>query len=254
MNLFKSNLSKIFKVLGLVVYSVILTTCGSDSDNSVGFATGSCSGTTILSIWSGNQLSSTDNSKYLGDIVAYTDTAENPKSPSENYNHKSASVNLTYGPTATADHGSVFFYYEHTDPTQLYFFYFFGVEGGNETNTVNWDILTVNNSSLDGVMVTDDKNEAVRIDQVESNGKYASTYKGRYWYKKNSDGAVLGPFTGRDFRIYVRLTGESSLTGDTLGLGGLDSMKYYSSDGQSISLGDKGEFTIGYMDSVSCTP
>ena len=240
------------KLLTACLYSLIGVGCGSDSSSSSGL--GSCSDTTRLSIWSGNQLESTDNSQYLGDILAYTDSPENPKTAAQNYNYRSASVNLSYGPTATADHGSVFFYYENSDPTQLYFFYFFGVEGGNETNTVKWDIRTVKNISSDNVIVTDDRNEGVRIEQIENNGKYDSTYKGRYWYQRNSDGAVIGPFSGKEFRIHVRLNGESTITEDTLGLGGLVSMKYFSSDGKSFSLGEMGEFTIGYVNNVNCTP
>jgi len=67
--------------------------------------TGTCVSGNVMSIWSGDQRSSTDSSKFLGNITAYTDNSSSPKTASQNYGYSSASVHLTHGPTATVNDG-----------------------------------------------------------------------------------------------------------------------------------------------------
>ena len=232
---------------------------------------GTCTTGNVLSIWSGDQRSSTDSSKFLGNITAYTDNASSVKTASQNYNLSSASVNLTHGPVATANDGAMFFYNQYDNTTHSYLFYFFGMETGGSANKVGIDVFVSNNASQDSDLVDDDSGETDRISQTQSGttGLWTSSYTGRYKYGANSDGAVIGPFSNTDnqtlldngttFKVFVDLSGTSSLNTSTwygvttgLQLGDLDSMKYYSKDNSSFSLGNVDNFTVGYKTSITC--
>jgi len=233
--------------------------------------TGECVSGNVMSIWSGDQRSSTDSSKFLGNITAYTDNSSSPKTASQNYDYRSASVHLTHGPAATVNDGAVFFYNRYTDNDTLYLFYFFGMDVGGSSNTVSIDVFVSNNASQDSNPVDDDSGETDQESQSQSatTGLWTSSYTGRYSYGANSDGAVIGPFSNTDnqtlldngttFKIFVDLAGTSSLrtsvpSGRSLALtlGNLDSMKYYSKDGTSFSLGAVDNFTIGYKTRITC--
>jgi len=233
--------------------------------------TGTCVSGNVMAIWSGDQRSSTDISKLLvGNVTAYNDNSSSVKTASENYNYDSSSVNLTHGPEATASDGALFFYNRYTDNDTLYLFYFFGMDVGGSANTVSIDVFVSNNASQDSDPVDDDPGETVRRSQSQSatTGLWTSSYTGRYKYGANSDGAVIGPFSNTDnqtlldngttFKIFVDLSGTSSLnTSDNRGvygltLGNLDSMKYYSKDNSTVSLGNQDNFTIGYKTRVTC--
>ncbi|SVB93692.1 uncharacterized protein METZ01_LOCUS246546, partial [marine metagenome] len=113
-----------------------------------------CVGGNVIGLWSGDQRTSTDSTKYLGNVTAYTDNSSSVKTPSQNYNYYSAGVHLTHGPTPTATTGNVFFYNQYDNTTHLYLFYMFGVvgnQGGAED--IKIDIFTDNNSSTDAVVV-----------------------------------------------------------------------------------------------------
>ena len=232
--------------------------------------TGTCVSGNVMSIWSGDQRSSTDSSKILGNITAYMDNSSSPKTASENYDHRSASVHLTHGPQATVNDGAMFFYNQYDNTTHSYLFYFFGMEADGDTNKVSIDVFVANNASQDSNPVDDDDGETDLESQSQSatTGLWASSYTGRYSYGANSDGAVIGPFSNTDnqtlldngttFKIFVDLAGTSSLRTSAnrgvygLTLGDLDSMKYYSKDNSTIVLGDHDNFTIGYKTRVTC--
>ena len=160
--------------------------------------------------------------------------------------------------------GSVFFYHQYDNytyekydnTTHLYFYYFFGVRGSGDRlwNDPEVDIFTSNNTSSDGIIDDDDDGETTRYTSSDQCGQSSTCYKGRYHYKGNTDGAVLGPFTGPDFKIYMILKGSTStIDGQTLTLDRLESMKYFSKDNSTINLGDVNDFTIGYKTSIDCT-
>jgi len=232
--------------------------------------TGTCVSGNVMSIWSGDQRSSTDSSKFLGNITAYTDNASSVKTASQNYNYSSSSVDLTHGPQATVNDGAMFFYNQYDNTTHNYLFYFFGMETGGATNKVSIDVFVANNASQDSNPVDDDDGETDLESQSQSatTGLWASSYTGRYSYGANSDGAVIGPFSNTDnqtlldngttFKIFVDLAGTSSLRTSAnrgvygLTLGDLDSMKYYSKDNSTILLGNHDNFTIGYKTRVTC--
>jgi hypothetical protein len=233
--------------------------------------TGTCVSGNVMAIWSGDQRTSIDSSKFIGNITAYTDNSSSPKTHSQNYNYSSVSVNLTHGPVATVNDGAMFFYNRYTDNDTIYLFYFFGMDVGGASNKVSIDVFVSNNASQDSNPVDDDPDETDRESQSQSatTGLWTSSYTGRYAYSANSDGAVIGPLSNTDnqtlldngttFKIFVDLSGTSSLrTSATAGrstaltLGDLDSMKYYSKNNSSVSLGNQDNFTIGYKTRITC--
>ena len=215
--------------------------------------TGTCVSGNVMSIWAGDQRTSTDSSNLLGNVTAYTDNSSSVKTASQNYNFHSSSVHLTHGPTPTATTGNVFFYNQYDNTTHLYFFYMFGVKNNSVANTIKIDIFTDNNSSTDVVVVADDSSSEIGK-QDSGCGSSAACYKGRHAYNSaNSDGGVIGPFSGTNYRIFVDLAGTSTINSDTLTLGNLNSFKYYSKDGSSFALGAVDNFTVGYNTTLDCS-
>ena len=227
--------------------------------------TGTCVTGNVLGLWSGDQRTSTDSTKYLGNISAYTDNASSGDvcgssdnkdcTAANNYYYHSSSVDLTHGPTPTATTGNVFFYNQYDNTTHLYLFYMFGVKGNSVADIIKIDIFTDNNSSTDDVVVADDNSNEIGI-QSSGCGSSATCYKGRHSYNSGkTDGGVIGPFSGTNYRIFVDLGGTSTIDGSsTLTLGNLVSFKYYSKDGSSITLGGAVDnFTVGYKTSIDCS-
>jgi len=218
--------------------------------------TGTCTTGNVMSIWTGDQRTSTDSSNLLGNVTAYTDNSSSVKTASQNYDlsHYGSSVHLTHGPTPTATTGNVFFYNQYDNTTHLYFFYMFGVKNNSVADTIKIDIFTDNNSSTDAVVVADDTSNEIGK-QSSGCGSSAACYKGRHAYNSaNSDGGVIGPFSGTSYRIFVDLGGTSTIDGSsTLTLGNLDSFKYYSKDGTSFALGAVDNFTVGFTTTLDCS-
>jgi hypothetical protein len=212
-----------------------------------------------MAIWSGDQRSSTDSSKLLvGNVTAYTDNSSSVKTATQNYGYISPSENLTHGPTLSATTGNVFFYNQYDNTTHTYLFWMFGKRGEafSGTNTVNLDVFISKNESQDGNPVSDDAGETNLISQSQSasTGLYTSSYTARNGYgSAKSDGAVIGPFSGTNYRIFVDLAGTSTINSDTLTLGNLDSFNYYSKDGTSFALGAVDNFTVGFNTTLDCS-
>jgi hypothetical protein len=266
--------------------------------------TGTCVSGNVLAFWTGDQRSSTDSSKFLGNITAYTDNATSGDicgqsnnqdcTPAYNYDYNTVnnvSENLHIGPVPSATKGNMFFYNQYDNSSHVYLFWMFG-EGSAAfsnpaINSVHLDIFTANNTSSDNVTVTDDSefSETQELhlesqDNCSGSNYYCSIYTGRFGYGSlKSDGGVIGPFTGNNYRIMVDLGGKSPLTsshdtsaevvnnsisydlnflasgvsGYDLGLGNLDSFKFWSKDGSSFSLGDVDNFTVGYKTTIDCS-
>jgi hypothetical protein len=251
--------------------------------------TGTCVSGNVLAIWTGDQRSSTDSSKFLSNITAYTDNASdicgqsNNKdcTPWWNYDLRGSSVHLTHGPTAVADKGNMFFYNQYDNASYTFLFWNFGVAATHTYGTtVHIDAYTASNTSSDTVIASDDDDETSQEDQNQSGGLYSSTYTTRATYSNNySDGAVIGPFSGSNYRIFVDLVGKSALTathstttaentkaskfwsngvsGNDLGLGELASFKFWSKDNSSFEIGDNASlvdnFTVGYNTTLDCS-
>jgi len=224
--------------------------------------TGTCVSGNVMAIWSGDQRSSTDSSKILvGNVTAYTDNSSSVKTASLNYNFSGSSVNLTHGPTPTATTGNVFFYNQYDNTTHLYLFYMFGVKDNSVADNIKIDIFTDNNASTDVVVVHDDYSSELGK-QSSGCGSSDACYKARHSYNSaNSDGGVIGPFSGSSYRIFIDLDGTSTIDNSTaLTLGKLDAFKYYSKDGSSFDLSDNesewypvDNFTVGYSTSLDCS-
>ena len=249
--------------------------------------TGTCVSGNVMAIWTGDQRSSTDSSKFLSNITAYTDNGSDicgrydnlSCTPYNNYDYRSSEVHKTWGPEPVADMGNMFFYNQIDNASYTFLFWFFGVQTNHTYGTtVHLDAYTVGNASSDNVTLSDDSwnNKAWETNQESQNqsgGLYSSTYTTRAKYANNfSDGAVIGPFSGTSYRILVDLAGKSSLTashsttdeendnasqasgvsGNDLGLGELSSFKFWSKDNSSFSLGNVDNFTVGYKTSITC--
>ena len=244
--------------------------------------TGECTSGNVLAIWTGDQRTSTDSSKFLGNITAYTDNASDNCGQSNNldctaynnYDYRSSAEHLNIGPTPSATKGNMFFYNQYDNTSYTYLFWMFGKDNASfspSPNNVHLDVFTANNTFSDNLVVSDDGPETNRESQSESSGLYSSTYTGRYSYdSQKSDGGVIGPFSGTTYRMFIDLGGKSPLTpthststtedttasgvsGNDLGLGNLDSFTYWSKDGSSFSLGDVDNFTVGYNTSMDCS-
>ena len=232
--------------------------------------TGTCTTGNILAIWTGDQRSSTDSTKFLGNITAYTDNASDicgqsnnqDCTPAYNYDYNtvnSVSENLHIGPATSADDGIMFFYNQYDNTTHTYLFWMFGKGGASfspSPNNVKLDVFVSKNASQDSNPVDDDSGETDLISQSQSGstGLYTSSYTGRYRYgSSRSDGGVIGPFSGTNYRIFVDRGGTSTINSDTLTLGNLDSFMYWSKDNSSFSLGNVDNFTVGYKTSIECS-
>ena len=232
--------------------------------------TGTCTSGNVLAIWTGDQRSSTDSSKFLGNITAYTDNESDncgrnnnqDCTPDYNYDYNTVntvSENLHIGPATSADDGIMFFYNQYDNTTHTYLFWMFGKGGAAfspSPNTVNLDVFVSKNASQDSNPVDDDPGETDLISQSQSatTGLYTSSYTGRYGYgSRRSDGGVIGPFSGSSYRIFVDRLGYSTINSDNLTLGNLDSFMYWSKDNSSFSLGNVDNFTVGYKTSIDCS-
>ena len=229
--------------------------------------TGECTSGNVLAIWTGDQRTSTDSSKFLGNITAYTDESDNCGSNNSsdctaenNYEFNqtnNASENLHIGPATSAEDGIMFFYNQYDNTSYTYLFWMFGKGGASfspSPNVVNLDLFTANNESSDDVVVSDDANELTRTSQSESSGLYTTSYKARLtYYSGNSDGGVIGPFSGSSYRIFIDRAGDSTINSDNLTLGNLNSFVYWSKDNSSFSLGNVDNFTVGYKTSMDCS-
>ena len=232
--------------------------------------TGTCTTGNLLAIWTGDQRSSTDSTKFLGNITAYTDNASDicgqsnnqDCTPAYNYDYNtvnSVSENLHIGPATSADDGIMFFYNQYDNTTHTYLFWMFGKGGASfspSPNNVKLDVFVSKNASQDSNSVDDDSGETDLISQSQSGstGLYTSSYTGRYSYgSSRSDGGVIGPFSGTNYRIFVDRGGTSTINSDTLTLGNLDSFMYWSKDNSSFSLGNVDNFTVGYKTSIECS-
>ena len=226
--------------------------------------TGTCVSGNVLSIWSEDQRSSTDSSKFLGNITAYTDNSSDicgsgsnqDCTASNNYYLHNSSEDLTHGPTPSATKGNMFFYNQYDNTSYTYLFWMFGKGGSSfspSPNSVDLDLFAANNESSDNVVVTDDSGETSRVSQTSSS-PYSSTYTGRYQYNSNkSDGGVIGPFSGSSYRVFIEIGGTSTINSDNLSLGNLDSFTYWSRDDSSFVLGAVDSFTVGYSTTLDCS-
>lgn len=140
-----------------------------------------------------------DEDEKLGEVSAYVGDI----STDANYNYYSASAHPINGPTPSGYAGNVFFY---NGSDGLSFNFFFNVDGGGSAdNTVKWEISTRGNSNQDFVMVADDPNANELNLLPNPNAGFDKSYLGDWRYWSNTDGGAIGPFSGDQYEIKVKM-------------------------------------------------
>ncbi len=196
-----------------------------------------CISGTVLGIWL-DELSTGEltDENFLGEILTF----QGSESAKINYNYFSASAHPKIGPGTEGFVNKVFFY---RDSSGLNLNFISGADGaGNGGNKVNIEINTSGNSNNDGVVFSDEGGEL----KEKSNDTSGNYYEGNFNFHKNTDGGIIGPFAGEDFRISV----------DIIRTDNVKDAKFVSSDGSSFTLkGDSGgisSFVIAFKEEKSC--
>lgn len=162
-------------------------------------------------------VSKIDGSGKLDSIKAF-----NGFLPSDvNYNYYSWSAHPIIGP-APKDYEGHFFFYHGPKGLSLNFFYNVDA-GGSPDNQVKMDIEVLGNESVDSVLLSDDRSE---VKKIESGDEKVNKYEARLHYWHNTDGAVIGPFKGKDLKIKIKI----------YNIGDNKSVAFHSSDGRAIEL------------------
>lgn len=203
----------------------------------VGFTPASLESSSEINCVQGKKLGIWGNGGvYLGEIVAYSGDI----SAIENYNYYSASAHPINGPTPIGFELHNFFY---EGPDGLMLNFYGNIDGGgSEANKFTLKIVTQNNNGADNLVFIDDpgSKDAVTVSKTNSGHTYLGTFQ--YW--SNTDGAIIGPFSGEDFEIGV----EIGIAGD------LQGARFYSANGSSFNLGDTSSmsYLIKYLDYEDC--
>lgn len=171
---------------------------------------------------------------YVGDVIVYTGEL----TALENYNYYSASTHPIYGPQPTAKQ-FVTYFYENSEGIYLNFY----SNKDNSTETARFDIniQTTGNNNKDDIVFFDDplyitqSGNSYKDNLVKTMDGNMQNYIGTFAYKKNTDGGVIGPFSGETFEIAVSIS-EKLLNQNIIYQ--IDGAKFYSSDGSSFILGE----------------
>jgi hypothetical protein len=235
---------RILRVVGLVLL-LLTTNCGKkissfsartdlDSVEERGLT---CVSGERLGIWLDPDKSgklSDDN--YLGSVVAYSGST----TAAVNYDYYSASAHPAVGPQPQGFETNVFFY-SGSDGLALTLFSNID-EAGSTDNIVNLDVQISGNAKHDEVLLSDDGDEMALIKRLTD----VTYYEGRFHYWRNTDGAVLGPLTGTDYKIRVQF----------LSTGDIQNARFYSANGRTFTLKDKqnkiSSFVIAYKSYEDC--
>lgn len=157
-----------------------------------------------------------DGSGSIGDISSY----KGYLSAAMNYNYYSASAHPIVGPHPEEYEGH-FFFYEGKEGLALNFFYNIDA-GGSSNNQVKMEVSVHGNDQIDKVLLSDDGNEVKKSSSADGVNIYSG--KMHYWF--NTDGGVIGPLKGDDFKIHVKIFN----VGDNKTVG------FHSSNGESLAL------------------
>ncbi|MCC6137798.1 MAG: hypothetical protein IT287_04150, partial [Bdellovibrionaceae bacterium] len=173
----------------------------------------------------------------LGFIVSYSGAL----TAAANYNYYSASAHPHVGPVPIGFKTNVFFY---EGPDGLAISMFSNIdEAGSADNQVDIDIETLGNANSDKVLLSDDGGE---LKFISASGSGVRLYQGRFHYWTNTDGGVIGPFYGENFKIRVKF----------LSTGDIQDARFYSANGYSFNLKDSenqiSSFMIAYEDYEDC--
>lgn len=192
----------------------------------------------VLGIWlDPDQSGVLKDENFKGSIVSYSGN----DSGAENYNFYSDSAHPIIGPSPFGYEAQIFFF-DGSDGLSLNFYANID-KGGSSDNEMNVDIEVLNNNLADKMILSDDEGEFKQISQEET----SSSYEGRFHYWTNTDGGVLGPLVGENFKLQFKF----NATGD------VNTANFYSAGGGSISLSensgsDISSFVIAYKSYQIC--
>ena len=135
------------------------------------------------------------------EIMAY----ENDKSAAENYNFFSWSAHPHAGPSP-APYTSYAYLHRGSDGLSLQLFHNLDNGGSADWNRVDWNLVVARNDMADSVLLSDDprENRGKLFLQSANEEKNRKAYRGRFNYKLNSDGGVIGPLVTNNFVVRVR--------------------------------------------------
>ncbi len=228
------------------------TSTTSTSTTSTSTTSTSTTSTTIcvagkrLALWLDEDNDKVEDTKQ-GTFISYSGDL----SAAKNYNYFSASAHPEIGPEPSGFKSTVYFY-EGSDGLTMFFFH--NVDnGGSAENKVHWSIEVEGNNLKDTVLVSDDpKHNREGFEKDRTELKLIETvddkniYDADFLYFKNTDGGVIGPLEGENFKIYVK----------NLGAGDIEDSKFYSLDGNDLNLASKNgkvnSFIIKYESFEDC--
>ncbi len=189
------------------------------------------------------------------EIISYKGQYNN----ADNYNYYSWSAHPHIGPNPDGYKSHAYLY---EGPDGLSFQFYFNKDkikgeqyNGSPNSVVKLDILTEGNHFDDAVILADDKNELKYKGEV--NGQ--NLYEGRFHYWYNTDGGVIGPFNGEDYKIIVKPIESYELYkvyGKNERRDAFNGATFYSADGTVVELDDKDgnfhSYIIQFKEEMTC--
>ncbi len=140
--------------------------------------------------------------KFLSYIKPFT----GEQSAVENYQYNSYSAHPINGPTPKPYASQFYLYQQNNGDLSLQLFSNLDAGGSKGWVKVNHNIQVYNNNMKDVVLLSDDPrkgNGELKMSASDS-GSQINSYEARFRYIKNTDGGVIGPLVGDDFKIAVQ--------------------------------------------------
>ena len=169
-------------------------------------------------------LEGSEEERYAGEIVSYSGKL----SAEENYNYYSSSAHPVEGPN-TKDYNISVFFYENSEGLYINFFANKDIGGASSRVKFDIDVEIIGNTFDDSVIVSDDEGELLETEP--------GFYQGRFTYRLNSDGGVIGPVNIYD-NFEIKLVIFDS--------GNVINARFYSANGNNFSLIDNNGSVIAF--------
>lgn len=125
----------------------------------------------------------------------------------QNFDYRSASVHPIIGPTPKKNETHLFLYrgsdgltlnlYHHVDNGKSPWYYSY------------WEMEVLNNHLLDSVIFSDESNE-FKVQGIDGTTE-KTYYRGRFRYKDNTDGAIVGPLETENFTVNFSITKDTGM-------------------------------------------
>ena len=175
---------------------------------------------------------------FLGEIKSFTGESGGKK----NVNYFSYSVHPRVGPSPVSNAMAIFLY-KNNDGDYFVFYANKDKGGRSSSNRLKIDINIKGNNNSESVVLSDDPLEL----RILSRTSEESRYIGRFTYKRNSDGGVIGPLLGDKYKLFVHILRADNVNSITL----------HSADSSGFSILQNGgfiPFAIASYRSSSCHP